>query len=378
MKDIKIMKKILLMLTLGLSMIEAHGMEQTEVENYLSKVPLDIQKLIIRNVFESGNFEEALKALEALPLVNKRFAQALQELLQNPQFVKFLIQRLVSQAKPKTPFKAIEIAEKIVQSNNPLAAILRHDEAAMEILVNQLIASLPAKSVEDEKGIEARIKIARGVGTDSAIQWLKKYSSGNQEIQKYLRELIHSALATGDIKALKFLAKVVGLDEPITTAGHTLLTRAVAENDINAVKNLIEAGASLNAPGLQGNTPLIVSIVKEQHPLLHILLEAKADPNVPNKESETPLMIAATQGDLEALRALIEAGAHINVQDTSGFTALMMAANHNQKNAVEALLKAGADATLKDKAGRTALAYATVQGNKAIITLLQAVAKPKV
>ncbi|RYG72988.1 hypothetical protein EON80_03670 [bacterium] len=205
------------------------------------------------------------------------------------------------------------------------------------------------------------------------------------------------------------------------------LLYAVENGRTGRARALLKRGASVNAQNGRGDRPIIMAAYIDETPyqygpphsmeLFQLVMVYHPDVNVKNKEGVTALHMAALARDDDAVRMLVKRGASINAKNDSGWTPLMLACysqtegdafaspsivrfllrrgakvDERNDNGDTALLLAnqlsvdlqaykteishmliarGADVNTRNRNGNTALKWAKVNGNPALIRLLE-------
>ncbi len=147
---------------------------------------------------------------------------------------------------------------------------------------------------------------------------------------------------------------------------------ACRTGDLTLLHQLVQQDPSLvNALSESGYPPLILVTYSDQLEAARYLVEHGADIDLQDRSGNTALMGAVFKRHTEQIDWLLKRGADVNAQNLNGASALTYACTFAGPEVVQQLLKAGATTTNKDERGLTPVDHARMQGNKAVLELLE-------
>lgn len=150
------------------------------------------------------------------------------------------------------------------------------------------------------------------------------------------------------------------------------LLNACRTGNLDEVKKIYEAEPSIiNRADARGYTPLILAVYSNQPSIVSFLLEKGAQINAQDSAGNSALMGASFKGYTEIAIQLLNAGANVNLRNGSGAPALTFAVTFGHLRIAELLLQKGANVSLADALGKTPSDHARIQGNDAMINLLE-------
>jgi ankyrin repeat protein len=127
----------------------------------------------------------------------------------------------------------------------------------------------------------------------------------------------------------------------------------------------------INEQDSKGFAPLVIAAYNNQPVIVQLLLQHGAFADAADCNGNTALMGAIFKGYPEVADLLLAGGADPDTQNGQGATALTFAATFNRTEMAQRLLEAGADKKIPDKFGKLPIDHARVQGNEALVQLLE-------
>jgi len=161
------------------------------------------------------------------------------------------------------------------------------------------------------------------------------------------------------------------------SAGEFDVFEAAALGDSARLQALLARDRTLvKAQSSDGFTPLHLACFFGQLDAAEMLIQHHADVNAVSPTRIAVIHSAAASRNAALVRLVLQAGANPNLQQQGGYTALHEAAMHNSVDRAQALLDAGADRNIRSDDGLTAAEMAAQKGNKEVLELLTASARP--
>lgn len=192
--------------------------------------------------------------------------------------------------------------------------------------------------------------------------------------------LLHWAAMRNDAQFLQDLMQRTGLVDAIGPEKQTPLMWAAAAGSVDVMHALIQKAADLNAKDEQGATPLLHAVQHQQHTALMRLLaagEAKQMVMVSDCKGRSAAHWSAFLGDWTSLKLLAHFDINIHHLDERRNTVLHQAVLGKKPDVLEYLMDKGVDPEIHNADGATCLDLARDQGDKATMSSLERLLKPK-
>jgi len=160
--------------------------------------------------------------------------------------------------------------------------------------------------------------------------------------------------------------------------GGTALMYAVLGNQVDMARRLLGLDQdTVNASSTNGWTALMIACAKGFPEMARLLVDSGADPNIDDAYLWSPLMRAIDNRHKPVIRYLL-ALPQIDVEhrNENRATALHVAASIHDIETVRLLLGLGASPDFPNAKGQTPIDIARVNGDAAILQLLEATSKP--
>lgn len=180
---------------------------------------------------------------------------------------------------------------------------------------------------------------------------------------------LHYAAVNGRSKTILLLIEAGCGVSDVNDRGMTSLHFAAQNGHTKTVAILIEHGADVHSRSSSGHTPLMLATTKGNYETVEFLLAQGGSVHTTDPMGFTALHLAADKGYTNLVHLLIRRGSNVDAR-ASGKTPLFQSSFKNHRETTELLLRYGSDVNAHDIFGRTALHYAALEGQVAMVKLV--------
>ena len=297
--------------------------------------------------------------------------------------------RTLSKAAETTPSDPAEVAYKVAERNNTIAAyqaVVDSFSGVYTALARQKIEELEAAALAGERGAR-RQALSATLGREFSPEavdesgWTDMHYAAALDLPGLAEELVEMGVDVDvrlDSEEGSFGAEVTntlrkfGQHVAWGRHGNTPLHIAASVNAVSAAKVLVENGANLHAKTRRRwtsypyrLTPLHIAAYVNALSVAELLVENGASVHAKASDDTTPLHWAASENALSVAKVLVENGANVHattgtstVENEWGLTPLHMAASENALSVAEYLVENGASVRARNMFGSPPLFYA--------------------